>query len=106
MSPKYEFVKYILITFVAIFTLVDTLVLRNSGEFVIFILFLLWLVIMTLLKPNKDIFNKIGMGLFALIPILVIVRLFEVAERVAIWLFLYLVVKCVIEFKDYIKNER
>src|SRR3989344_1792655 len=104
MSPRYEFVKYILITFVVTFTLVDTIVLHNSGELILFILFLLWLVIMHLVKPSRDIFNKIGMGLFAVIPVFVIVRLFDIAERIAIWVFLYLLVRCVIEYKEYITN--
>jgi|SRR3972149_6467666 len=105
MSPKYEFVKYILISFVSTFTLIDAFVLHNTNELVIFVLFLLWLIVLSLIKPGKDAFDKIGMGLFALIPILVIFKFFVIAERAAIWLFLYLAVKSFIEYRAYLKSE-
>lgn len=93
-----------LLVIVFLASIVDIFFIKSVHTWFTITLLISWAALFKVLKFNDKSQIYAPILLFSLMPVFTILRLFEVAEKAAVWFFLYLIMKCLQEIKYLYKQ--
>lgn len=96
--------RFLILTCCGIAILFDIFFLRFTSDFLIFFLTALWVLVVKLYKFEGRVSVAVALGFLILCPILLIFKKEAIAEKAAIWTYMFLVVGVIQLFISELKN--
>ena len=106
---KYALSRAAILVFCALGIFVDIFVFNFTSDLVILVLVGLWIYLIRIYKFTNKVSFATGLILLAVCPLVLIMNRTGVAEKVAIWAYMFLavgIVQVVIKYGQEIKNEQ
>jgi len=98
--------KVWILVFTGVNILFDIFVLKFTSDLLILFLTGLWILLVCLFKFKSDVSISLALGFLILCPFLLIFKKGLIAEKSAIWAYMFLVVGVVELFVEYLKDGR
>jgi hypothetical protein len=98
--------KHLLFLICVIGVLIDVFFLKFTSDFLIFLLTALWVLVVKLYKFEGRVSVAVALGFLVLCPFLLIFKKEAIAEKAAIWTYMFLVVGAIQMFIEVKKEKR
>jgi len=98
--------KFLILIFCGFGILLDIFFLKLTSDFLIFFLTGLWILVVRLYKFEGRVSVAVALGFLILCPFLLIFKKEAIAEKAAIWVYMFLVVGVIQMFIEVKKEKR
>ena len=98
--------KVWILVFTGVNILFDIFVLKFTSDLLILFLTGLWILLVCLFKFKSDVSISLALGFLILCPFLLILGKESIAEKSAIWAYMFLLVGAIQMIIEYIREER